>query len=137
MRHRQACSFQGNGLPRKTPLHPERYYPHARIRVFHHSGPEIPGSAREEKPRSFFLCLCNRNKKQEHSSNSSSRRDNGPLWALGSWTYTQPGVSAFATISDAIGCMIRNSPVPFQRGMRCSRDGQWMQCQTKEAGENF
>src|SRR5881396_1823425 len=74
---------------RKTPLHPERYYPHARIRVFHHSGPEIPGSAREEKPRSFFLCLCNRNKKQEHSSNSSSRRDNGPLWALGSWTYTQ------------------------------------------------
>src|SRR5438309_6134704 len=23
---------------RKTPLHPERYCPHARIRVFHHSG---------------------------------------------------------------------------------------------------
>src|SRR5213594_1137891 len=42
---------------RKTPLHPERYYPHARIRVFHHSGPEIPGSAREGKPRSFFLCF--------------------------------------------------------------------------------
>src|SRR2546428_12704040 len=42
---------------RKTPLHPERYYPYARIRVFHHSGPEIPGSAREGKPRSFFLCL--------------------------------------------------------------------------------
>jgi len=41
---------------RKTPLHPERYYPHARIRVFHHSGLEIPGSAREGKPRSFFLC---------------------------------------------------------------------------------
>jgi len=41
---------------RKTPLHPERYYPHARIRVFHHSSPEIPGSARERKPRSFFLC---------------------------------------------------------------------------------
>src|SRR5213594_1735106 len=42
---------------RKTLLHPERYYPHARIRVFHHSGPEIPGSAREGKPRSFFLCF--------------------------------------------------------------------------------
>src|SRR3989441_5276992 len=42
---------------RKTPLHPERYYPHARIRVFHHSGPEIPGSAREGNPRSFFLCF--------------------------------------------------------------------------------
>src|SRR5438094_5350880 len=36
---------------------PERYYPHARIQVFHHSGPEIPGSAREGKPRSFFLCF--------------------------------------------------------------------------------
>jgi hypothetical protein len=24
---------------------------------FHHSGPEIPGSAREGKPRSFFLCF--------------------------------------------------------------------------------
>jgi len=35
--------------------HRERYYPPARIRVFHHSGPEIPGSAREGKPRSFFL----------------------------------------------------------------------------------
>src|SRR5438552_1901567 len=45
------------GSARKTPLHPERYYPHARIRVFHHSGPEIPGSAREGKPRSFFLCF--------------------------------------------------------------------------------
>src|SRR6266705_222156 len=42
---------------RKTALHHERYYPHARIRVFHHSGPEIPGSAREGKPRSFFLCF--------------------------------------------------------------------------------
>src|SRR5881396_3410034 len=42
---------------RKTPLHLERYYPHARIRVFHHSGPEIPGSAREGKPRSIFLCF--------------------------------------------------------------------------------
>src|SRR5436309_11578793 len=41
------------GSARKTPLHPERYYPHARIRVFHHSGLEIPGSAREGKPRSF------------------------------------------------------------------------------------
>ncbi len=36
---------------RKNALHPERYYPHARIRVFHHSGPEIPGSAREGKLR--------------------------------------------------------------------------------------
>ena len=26
-------------------LHPERYYPHARIRVFHHSAPEIPETA--------------------------------------------------------------------------------------------
>ena len=41
----------------QIPLHPERYYPHARIRVFHHSAPEIPGSAREGKPRSFFLCF--------------------------------------------------------------------------------
>src|SRR5437016_5039897 len=39
--------------PENAPA-PERYYPHARIRVFHHSGPEIPGSAREEKPRSFL-----------------------------------------------------------------------------------
>src|SRR5947207_9235720 len=37
--------------------HRERYYPPARIRAFHHSGPEIPGSAREGKPRSFFLCF--------------------------------------------------------------------------------
>src|SRR5947208_12785547 len=42
--------------PENAPA-PERYYPHARIRVFHHSGPEIPGSAREGKPRSFFLCF--------------------------------------------------------------------------------
>src|SRR5437899_1633208 len=27
------------------------------IRVFRHSGPEILGSAREGKPRSFFLCF--------------------------------------------------------------------------------
>src|SRR5436309_8446060 len=31
--------------------------PARRIRGFHHSGPEIPGSARDGKPRSFFLCL--------------------------------------------------------------------------------
>src|SRR5438876_8468308 len=43
--------------PEKRPCIPERYYPHARIRAFHHSGPEIPGSAREGKPRSFFLCF--------------------------------------------------------------------------------
>src|SRR6266566_6962989 len=35
--------------PEQRPCIPERYYPHARIRVFHHSGPEIPGSAREGK----------------------------------------------------------------------------------------
>src|SRR6266516_6492303 len=29
----------------KNALHPERYYPHARIRVFHHSAPEIPETA--------------------------------------------------------------------------------------------
>src|SRR2546425_13220736 len=56
MRHRPAVSKE-TACARKTPLHPERSYPHARIRVFHHSGPEIPGSAREGKPRSFFLCL--------------------------------------------------------------------------------
>ena|ERR1051326_4089571 len=38
---------------RKTPC-TERYYPHARIRVFHHSGLLC---FREGKPRSFFLCF--------------------------------------------------------------------------------
>jgi len=33
--------------------------PARRIRGFHHSGPEILGSARDGKPRSFFLCLRN------------------------------------------------------------------------------
>src|SRR5262245_38373984 len=27
------------------------------VRGFHHSGPEIPGSAGDGKPRSFFLCF--------------------------------------------------------------------------------
>src|SRR6266566_5470031 len=42
---------------RKTPVHAERGYPDARNRLLHHSLPIIPGSARDRKPRSFFLCF--------------------------------------------------------------------------------
>src|SRR5947208_1217376 len=36
---------------------PGRGYPDPRKRAFHHSLPVIPESARDGKPRSFFLCL--------------------------------------------------------------------------------
>ena len=49
----EGCAPEKRPAPRKI----LSAYPHARIRVFHHSGPEIPGSAREGKPRSFFLCF--------------------------------------------------------------------------------
>jgi len=47
------CSVFKFLCARKTPC-TERYYPHARIRVFHHSGLLC---FREGKPRSFFLCF--------------------------------------------------------------------------------
>src|SRR5262249_27072376 len=47
------CSVFKFLCARKTPC-TERYYPHSRIRVFHHSGLLC---FREGKPRSFFLCF--------------------------------------------------------------------------------
>src|SRR6266699_5667087 len=67
---------------RKTLLHPERYYPHARIRVFHHSGPEIPGSAREGKPRSFFLCFVKIFKKVDRLSENDASSSATRKWLL-------------------------------------------------------
>src|SRR5438094_2340725 len=61
---------------------PERYYPHARIRVFHHSGTEIPGSVREGKPRSFFLCFVKIFKKVDRLSENDASSSATRKWLL-------------------------------------------------------
>ncbi len=73
--------------PEKRPSTPKDTILTARIRVFHHSGPEIPGSAREGKPRSFFLCFGPREDGSfGHDSPNSGLRHGSRAWAP-----SQPG----------------------------------------------